>query len=265
MRIALCFSGQPRGLEKSYSVIKDSIIGDYDIDVFMHFWKGAAPVDPSDPNIDDMKVTQDPEVFKKAVELYSPKLWLFENQPDFSCNQYFTETYGQDWQQYGVDFPINDLKLWVDYKDRLFNTYGDRPHNMISQLTSWKQANQLKKTWEQVNGFKYDCVIRMRSDFVMDASIVYEKIDLDNLYVIGGQHDCQHHASKGDSFAINDWFGISSSEVMDYYAELIDHMPYYYYKDKIRCVVEVMLGWHIKKKNIPITKLNVHSAILREK
>ena len=263
MKIALCLSGQPRNLERAFSVIQDAVIGEHNIDVFIHFWKGKAPVDPNDPNLEQMRVTNDPEVFKKALELYKPKLWLFEEQPDFSCNQYFTEVYGQDWQQYGLEFPLNDLGVWAQYKDRLFNTYGDRPHNMISQLTSWKSANQLKKTWEQVNDFRYDCVIRMRPDFIIESKIDYKKANLDVLHVVGGQHDCQHHASKGDFFAINDWFGFANSDIMDYYASLIDEMPFYYYKDKIRCVVEVMLGWHIRKAEIPITKLNVNSAILR--
>jgi hypothetical protein len=80
---------------------------------------------------------------------------------------------------------------------------------------------------------------------------------------MGGRHDCHHHASKGDDFAINDWFGFANSDIMDYYASLVDTMPCYYYKDKIRCVVEVMLGWHIKKKNIPLVKIGIESAIVR--
>lgn len=263
MKIALCLSGQPRNLERAFDTVREAIIRDYPIDVFAHFWKGEAPVDPNDPNLGDMKAAEDPEVFKKALQLYRPKLWLFEEQPDFSCNQYFTETYGQDWQQYGLEFPLNNLEVWAQYKDRLFNTYGDRPHNMISQLTSWQRSNQLKKTWEQIHGFKYDCVIRMRTDFVIGNVMNWEVADLNSLHVVGGPHDCQHHASKGDDFAINDWFGFANSEIMDYYASLIDRMPYYYYKDKVRCVVEVMLGWHIKSAGIPVTKLNVNSTILR--
>ena len=38
MKIALCFSGQPRFIKESASLIKENIIQDYDVDVFSHLW-----------------------------------------------------------------------------------------------------------------------------------------------------------------------------------------------------------------------------------
>ena len=38
MKIALCFSGQPRFIKESASLIKENVIQDYDVDVFSHLW-----------------------------------------------------------------------------------------------------------------------------------------------------------------------------------------------------------------------------------
>ena len=38
MRIALCFSGQPRFVSEVSQLIKANVIGEYDVDVFAHLW-----------------------------------------------------------------------------------------------------------------------------------------------------------------------------------------------------------------------------------
>ena len=38
MKIALCFSGQPRFIEESAPLVKENIIQNYDVDVFSHLW-----------------------------------------------------------------------------------------------------------------------------------------------------------------------------------------------------------------------------------
>ena len=38
MKLALCFSGQPRFVEECSSLILKNVIQDYDVDVFAHLW-----------------------------------------------------------------------------------------------------------------------------------------------------------------------------------------------------------------------------------
>ena len=38
MKIALCFSGQPRFVNECSPLIKSNVMQDYDIDVFAHLW-----------------------------------------------------------------------------------------------------------------------------------------------------------------------------------------------------------------------------------
>jgi hypothetical protein len=59
MKIALCFSGQPRGLKVAYNYYKENLLDLYDVDVFCHSWN-------SDVNDDILK-------------LYNPKSYKFED------------------------------------------------------------------------------------------------------------------------------------------------------------------------------------------
>ena len=38
MKIALCFSGQPRDIDINYNVYRENILNKNDVDVFVHTW-----------------------------------------------------------------------------------------------------------------------------------------------------------------------------------------------------------------------------------
>ena len=39
MKIALCFSGEPRAFEKGYEYYKRNLLDLHDVDVYIHSWK----------------------------------------------------------------------------------------------------------------------------------------------------------------------------------------------------------------------------------
>ena len=41
LKIALCFSGQPRSFEKGFEYYQKNLFDHYDVDVFIHTWKCA--------------------------------------------------------------------------------------------------------------------------------------------------------------------------------------------------------------------------------
>jgi len=45
MKIALCFSGQPRSFEAGYQYYKKNLLEKYDVDVFIHTWSSPAAYD----------------------------------------------------------------------------------------------------------------------------------------------------------------------------------------------------------------------------
>lgn len=259
MKIAVCLAGQPRSVLEAFPFTKRSFSTYGEVDFFIHFWKGKTHTDPDDPNLPLMQNQSDEKLYEKVLDLFSPKRFLFEMQPDFSYNSYYTERFGNE-KNFNLKFPITDLEIWAKNKDTLFNTYGDRPHNIVSQFTSWKTCMQLKKSYEQEHYFVYDCVVRLRPDFITPVQFDYEKFDMNIFYV---KNDCDHHISKGDWYAINDHFAISSSENMDYYHSLIDYMPKYYVEDCMPVAGEVMLGWHLLKSGKQVMKLDFPSTILR--
>jgi hypothetical protein len=58
MKIALCFSGQPRGLSVAYEYYKRSLLSVYDVDVFCHSWSS--------------------DLDQQILDLYNPKDYIFE-------------------------------------------------------------------------------------------------------------------------------------------------------------------------------------------
>lgn len=58
MKIALCFSGQPRGLSVAFDYYEKNLLSVYDVDVFCHSWTS--------------------ELDEKILELYKPKSYIFD-------------------------------------------------------------------------------------------------------------------------------------------------------------------------------------------
>jgi hypothetical protein len=71
MKIALCFSGQPRSLEQGYVFYKHYLLDHYDVDVYLH---SHASNDP------------------KVSELYNPVGCVFSEFDAGNANQHYTNT-----------------------------------------------------------------------------------------------------------------------------------------------------------------------------
>jgi len=64
MKIALCFSGQARSIEKGYEYYKKNLLDDHDVDVYVHTWQAEGVLD---------KIK---ELYKPTVLSSSPPLQL---------------------------------------------------------------------------------------------------------------------------------------------------------------------------------------------
>lgn len=188
MKIALCLSGLPRQVEEGFPYIKQAILDRYDVDVFAHTWV-------EDPWRNTNQVTMEPpktdyetrtNEVSKILKLYKPK--------SFSIDQYHIRQ----------------------------ETYQSNPNYILctrycSMLESVFIANELKKRYEEQNHFKYDCVIRCRYDYGIIGLINFESFDLKNhLYV--------RWAEQQISDAISDQFAFGTSERMDIWCDLYNHM-----------------------------------------
>jgi hypothetical protein len=146
MRIALCLSGQPRGLPLSCEKLKEGLIIPNGItDIFMHTWyhpdydgKFFDSAQPHQSNRVGYWKEKTDEILKEQL---APITLLCERPNDFLDH----------------DFPGPSTAVQTKIASLLYGI--------------WK-ANELKKDYENLNGFKYDIVIRTRIDMLYDEPVI---------------------------------------------------------------------------------------------
>jgi hypothetical protein len=202
MKIALCLSGQPRGLPDSYNFLKDNLIEPNNItDVFIHSWFDSSfigkPFDSSQPHQSEKigRWHEDTELILKSL---APKNIILE--------------------------PPNDFK---EYND-LQNIPPAVQTRLVSAFYSSFICNKLKKDYENTNSITYDIVIKTRLDIYYHNKIIIQNIikDLDNIYVA----DMHHSMRVNDSYptqksgwnysSLGDTFAIGSSKNIDIFTSV---------------------------------------------
>jgi hypothetical protein len=213
MKIALCFSGQPRYLKDGYENIYENILSKYSPDVFVHTWWD-----------DSMK--------NKKMEL-SPTL-------SYKRNYY--------WEENSLDIikSLYSPKILLNESQIEFDTYSNvnyelcSPKNVHSMLYSIEKSNEIKKTYEKKNNFIYDAVIRCRFD------TVFHKFDVD-LYQINLTYI---NCFVMDCGSLNDQFAISTSENMDKYSSVYSNLEKYQKSGWTRFIGEKLLEHHLDSNNL---------------
>lgn len=227
MKIAVCFSGQPRYIEEGYYFVKKYLLDKYDVDVFVHtWWDDSYPgseFDYTDLNR-DCKYSED--TLLKISKLYNPKLIQTEKQIAF---EYFDDVH------YGRLHPVS-------------------PYSMFYSI---KKSNDLKKQYELENNFIYPLVIRCRFDIVLSRfNLDLNTIDRKKIYVGG-----EHHYLGGQPTVPNDQFAISSSYNMDYYSSLFDNIPLYWKEGHRVFIGERLLQYHLNKGEMEIHFTTVNELL----
>jgi len=131
MKIAVCFSGQIRTGIENYPNIKEFFGELYDdCDFFIHTWNFTEYKTYNCSNIASRPIIESVEKFEEIKKLYSPKKMIV----DIKHIGYETA------EKYGIQ------PLWYSF---------------------WKSV-ELKKQYELENNFKYDYVIKLRPDLVLN-------------------------------------------------------------------------------------------------
>ena len=199
MRIALCFSGQPRFINEVSSSILNNVIGKNNVDVFAHFWFDATlQKEPYKYGGDGGWVNQ--RISESAIydfkRIYDPKLLKIDENKKFK-NQYLVDTYQESVERYKRGSINNPLE--PDFYRRDIN-------NVISYYYSLNQVGLLKSEYEYSNDFKYDIVIKMRTDTIVNSQISFDIIEENSLYY-------SDNMNQPDGM-INDWLNYGNSNVM---------------------------------------------------
>lgn len=225
MKIALCLSGQPRYIDQGYLQIKNNILSKYDVDCFVHTWW--------DNSMRNQKMVLNPKTsygrqylwdentIEKIVEYYSPKIMMHQQQINFNLFEH------------------------IEYKVI--------PQYVHSMFYSIMMCNSFKKSYEKMNNFLYDFVIRCRFD------VNFFKFDLD----FNSLDSNKLHAIKVRPYLIGDMFSISSSQIMDKYSDAYNYLEKYSFdknfnhRDESKEFVgESIISHHIFENNIDIFSIN---------
>jgi hypothetical protein len=112
-------------------------------------------------------------------------------------------------------------------KDPLWNT---PLQNLLSMYYSMYMANQLKCLYEEEKKFKYDFVMKMRSDLKIDRPIPLEEIEKGKLAL--------YNWTQLGYIGSSDVFAIGPSDIMDIYSNLYEKVVYYIYEDPTWTITE---------------------------
>ena len=239
MKIALCLSGYLRTFKDCWPSIKENLIQDNDVDIFIHTYDKIgnssgwrSPIDLSE-NID----------VKFLESISNIKIVITEKWDD------------------------------IKYKFQKFRKIQPTITNIDAIATILYKiymCNELKKQYERENGFIYDLVIRTRCDQVFTKKINFnfplDKI-LINAYPWGDEDFVNHFQvydnngileTYGESICISDRFAVGTSENINYLCDLYNHFEELII-DPIGVHLEHLLLKHLENKiDLEKRKLNFY-------
>lgn len=223
IRVALCFSGQPRSFAEAYPYIKKNIIDcNPNVDVFIHCWYDEKEAGQKFKNTSDsareggINVVET-NVPNQLIRLYQPKLYAFEPQQDFSTFIKPEYEFARDKTQ-----PFATFSMW----------------------TSIFKCNELKKQYEKENDFIYDIVIKARFDLAITTPVYTSNLQNQNTIITIGPEPQTEIAA--------DILFYTSSQSMDKVAELAHHLEEYFPVLGI-WNNETFLYHHIVKNGLSVT------------
>ena len=220
MKKAICLSGHLRTYQKTSRVTLENI-GGHDSDIFISTWDTTAP--PSNWRNSKEKVESTDDHLNKLMEIYQPKLLEVEVFDDFKRNY------------------ADDLK-----RKKLF----DSVEPMMYKI--WR-SNQLRIEYQKIKNLKYDFIVRLRFDLLVDKKIEY--INLDNKLSVLPCHRAER---------ISDIFSIAPPEIMDSYCDAYNHLGEFLQTTQSLYCAEALLNWHLKRNGIPVSLLKARINLIRE-
>jgi len=237
MKIALCFSRQPRYVRDNYnlSIFKNLIEPNNITDIFVHtWWRPEWEAGAGYAGVNRPQYFFYLEYLKDIMSLYKPKKLMMENDVDY--HEFITKNYSNN-DSYDSKSKSNILNIYA----LNFSIY---------------KANQLKNEYEKEHGFEYDAVINMRFDTcIRNKPIIIKDLDLSKLNVptFASRPFIEDETFPTNDWAVGDMFAIGNKKNMDIYCDLVNNL-YEIAKVRPDAIGEATLGTHLKMNNVPIYK-----------
>lgn len=188
--------------------------------------------------------------FKKGFEYYK------RNLLDFYDVDIFIHSWKSKYEQEILDLykPVKFLfeePLSGDFDLKYPNTPNKDRHPSrftVSMLYSVQKSCELKCDYEVSNDFKYDWVIKSRTDFALNGKIPFDKAKPGKLYI----PNCITVESRDFG---NDQFAFGSSDVMNKRMTIYTNMDRFYSQG---CI---MIGEHMMREQIKLHGLGGNNLI----
>jgi hypothetical protein len=171
LRVALCFSGQPRNIENPYTWLshKHHIIDKYQADVFAHTWinDDERQFDYSDW-VYEKSITESQHSDELILKKYKLKNHIFEKPKHFTLDE-------------------KSRTIITEKENVFFQKYNQRHYSLNNENNTLSQLYSVSKSIELIDG-KYDWVILSRYDnYIWNMPNLYQ-LDKDNLYLNNRQY-----------------------------------------------------------------------------
>jgi len=242
MKIAICFSGQIRDLDKSLEYWKN-IIQKYNIDVYGSFWETDEDLKSLFNQLNPKNVEyEDFNLFQPTIDIFNKELSvpICEIANDGVLTKTVISNFSDD-QWYIVNFGLhpNDLNIVIK-------------NNILSMWYKVWRSNMLSKKEN------YDIVIRTRTDIYFDE-IEIEKNDY--LNIPWGWRCNTYWDGCGGPI---DMFAYGKPEIMDFYSSVFLYLTRFLKEDQYFYPAENILKAHLSQIDIPIRKLPIRLFLYRD-
>lgn len=223
-RLAVCLSGLVRTYRDTWVNFRDGLLAvnpDYDIDIFISTWTI--------------------EHSNRSMERTRRLAWCGEHAPPFPENpiDYIDLQTRYRPQVLEVEAPIEFPVPWY------VSTPGANIQSLVSMWYKIWRADTLRRRHEQVLGFTYDAVARVRFDTMLPFPIRVAGRDLSTVYC----PSMMQPRCYPDFDWTNDKFALSSSHNMSLYSTWMWEVPNLVAAG-VPCHPEVLLFEHLRRKGL---------------
>ena len=224
MKVALCFSGLPRFIERTFPYWKNCILDKYQPDVFIHCWNTNNP-------------SMDYQNKQTLAHLYNPTSMCMQDIPIFDTNSY-------------VD------RIWphrISPQAQFSQFTGIKRSQQLR--IQWEKQKSFE--YDIVVRARFDWFLASVDFEINDC------INIAHTPTLAG-HRFHFQNLGQDFVGINDQFAYGSSKNMIIYSQLVDNIPFLYHYHKIDFCGELLLKAHLVYHNLEVQEHSWNNGIVRD-
>ena len=251
IKIAICFSGQPRAWKKAKDQI-NRLISEFDStpDIFMHVWNfnsTSTNIRTVSGNTQNRHKTVSPFEIEELIKNYRPKGVKIEslgesNQIISRAQAHINSLMPKDWDGFGT-------ASWLS-----------------PQYYGIKKAAELKRDYEIKNNFFYDVVIRMRYDTILNEKEIFrfnfnipDKLTPLTLYACNTKE-----INDIPFFITGDVLFYADSHTYDVVSDYVDYLPYVFSCTKLENIQpEKLFSTYLQSMYLNVNPLIVDPKVVR--